>query len=97
MIEILRTNDGTIKAVCEYYIVDENGNFNRNGKFAWINEAEIAPQFRGNGILKTFAQIIIDKNPQAEFGYFWRLRKYPERIKPRIYHKVRWLKLLGRF
>jgi hypothetical protein len=94
VIEILRTDDGTIKAVCEYYIVDNNGNFAPKGEYAWINECEIAPQFRGNGILKNFAKIIMEKNPQARFGYFWRQRKYPERT-PRIYHKSRWLKLIN--
>lgn len=100
MIEILRTEDGTIKAVCEYYIVDEKGNFKVNGEYAWVNECEIAPQFRGNGILKTFAKIIIEKNEQVQFGYFWREKKYSEKEYPlrkhiRIYHKSRWLKLLG--
>ena len=93
MIIILRTEDGTIKAVCEYYLVDKSGNFDSKGEYAWVNEVEIAPKFRGNGILKTFTKKIIEDNPTARFGYFWRRRKYPER-GIRIYHKSRWLRLL---
>lgn len=94
MIEILRTDIGEIKAVCEYYIVDQEGNFDRNGEFIWANECEISPKFRGNGILKTFAKNIMLKVPQAKFCYFHRRRKYPNK-GIRIYHKYRWLKLIG--
>ena len=94
MIEILRTDKGEIKAVAEYYIVNEDGSFNRKGEFVWINEVEISPQYRGNGILKTFAKNIMEREPQAKFGYFWRQYKYPDR-KPRIYHRFQWLKLIG--
>ena len=96
MLEILKTEDNqTIKAICEYYIVDENGNFDRNGKFVWINEVEVAPQFRNNGCLKSLVRNIMNKiSKECEFGYFGRYRKYPNR-KFRIYHKSRWLKLIG--
>ena len=94
MLEILRTDRNEIKAVCEWSLVDINGNFSQKGEFVWVSEVEIAPQYRGNGILKSFARIIMGKCPQAKFGYFWRQSKYPGR-KPRIYHKARWLKLIG--
>ncbi len=93
MIEILRTETGDIKAVCEYYLVDKDGNFDNQGEFVWVNECEISPQYRNNGILKYFTKTIIEKNPTAKFGYFYRLRKYPDR-GIRLYHKVRWLKLI---
>lgn len=100
MLEILRTDDGSIKGVCEYYVVDEAGNFQANGEFVWVAELEIAPQFRHEGLIKEFIKRIIDKVPQAKFGYFWRQKKYPQekysvRKHIRIYHKARWLKLLG--
>lgn len=94
MIEILHGEKGELKAVCEFYIVDAKGNFAPKGEYAWINECEIAPQFRGNGILKSFAKIIMEKNPQARFGYFHRQYKYKGRA-PRIYTRERWKKLIG--
>lgn len=93
MLEIIKDTQGNIQAVCEWYLVDENGNFDQKGEFVWINEVEISPQYRNNGILKYFTKTIIEKASTAKFGYFWRQKKYPDR-KPRIYHKVRWLKLL---
>lgn len=100
MIEILRTDTGEIKAVAEYYVVNSNGNFKNKGEYIWISEVEIAPQFRGNGILKTFAKNIMLREPQALFGYFWRYKKYsegkhPDRKHIRIYHKFRWLRLIN--
>lgn len=94
MLEILRTDDGQIKAVCEYYIVDSKGNFDGKGKYIWIEECEVSQAYRGNGNLKTFIKLITDKHPEFEYGYFWRQRKYPGR-PPRIYSKRQWLKLIG--
>ena len=94
MLEIIKDNTEKIKAVCEWYLVDINGNFDNKGEFVWVNEVEISSQYKNNGILKQFIKIIIQKCPQAKFGYFWRKEKYPDR-KIRIYHKARWLKLIG--
>lgn len=94
MLEIIKTNNGEIKACLEWNLVNEKGEFDQKGQFVWVGEVEIAPQYRGNGILKEFARIIMIKCPQAKFGYFWRQGKYPNR-EIRIYHKMRWLKLLG--
>ena len=94
MLEILKTDDGTIKAVCEWYLVNEKGGYDTAGDMVWVNEVEISPQYRNNGILKYFAKIIMIKCPQAKFAYFHRRKKYPER-GIRVYHKMRWLKLTG--
>ena len=95
MLEIIHDENGELKAVCEWYLVDGQGNFDNNGEFVWINECEISPQCRNNGILKDFAKTIMEKCPQAKFGYFWRKIKYPNR-GIRIYHQARWLKLLNK-
>jgi GNAT superfamily N-acetyltransferase len=95
MLEILKTDDGSIKACLEWYLVNARGEFDNKGEWVWINDVYIAPQFRNNGILKTFVKNVIEKCPQAMFGYFHRRTKYPER-GIRIYHKSRWLKLIGR-
>ena len=94
MLEILRDEQKNIKAVCEWSLVDEAGHFSQKGEFVWISEVEIAPQYRNNGILKEFVKIVIQRCPEAKFGYFWRQKKYPGR-RPKIYHKARWLKLIG--
>jgi hypothetical protein len=93
MLELIKDEQGNIKACLEWYLVNDKGEFDQQGEFVWVNEVEISPQYRRNGILKEFARIIIKKAPTAKFGYFWRQEKYPNRDM-RIYHKVRWLKLL---
>ena len=94
MLEVIRNHNGNIKGCCEWYLVNERGEFDNQGEFIWINECEISRKYRNNGLLKEFARIIMRKCPQAKFGYFWRKVKYPDR-KPRIYHRARWLKLTG--
>ena len=93
MLEILRTDSGEIKAVCEQYIVDEKGNWDTTNKFIWISEIEVSPQYRNNGCLKHFIKPIMDKVPWAEYGYFWRKRKYPDK-KPVIFNREQWLKMI---
>ena len=94
MIEIKTNSDGTLKAVCEWYLVDSRGNYSSHGDYVWVNEVYINPEFRSNGMLKEFVKDIIAKAPTAKYGYFWRQKKYKGR-KPRIYSKERWLKLIG--
>ncbi len=100
MIEILKDENDNIKAVCEYYIVDIEGHFDKDGEFVWVNEVYINPQYRNSGILQKFFGILINKCPQAKFGYFWRQNKYPDEKFPnrksiRIYTKQQLLKLIG--
>ncbi len=91
MIEIVHTDIGEIKAVCEYYVVNEDGSMNDKGLYAWIVEAEVSPQYRNNGCLGKFVELITKRYPQLQFGYFKRL-KYKGRIK--MYSKRRWLSLI---
>ncbi len=96
MLEVLKTSEGEIKAVCEYYVVSETGAYHPKGLYCWINEFEIAPKYKNNGILditKEFLTRILKKEPQLQFGYFWRQYKYPNR-RPHIYSKRQWLKRL---
>lgn len=94
MIEIVTDDKGELKAVCEYYIVDQQGLLNDNGRLVWIQDVYISPSVRGNGVLKTFTRNIIKKVPQAEAAYFIRGSKYPDK-KPKLYYKNQWLKLIG--
>lgn len=92
MLEIIRDDKKNIIACCEWYLVDGKGNLDDKGSHVWVNEIEINPDQRGNGLLKRFVKIITDKAPQSEYGYFQR-RKYKDRI--RMYSKKKWLNLTG--
>jgi len=93
MLEIIRDENKNIKAVCEYYIVDKNGILDDKGNYIWIQEVEINPDQKNKGLLKEFAKRIMEFIPQAQFGYFHRKRKYPDR-GVRVYTKRQWLRLV---
>ena len=97
MLEIIRDPQGEIKAVCEYYSVNQHGEWKAPplGDHCWINEVEVSKSERNNGCLKRFVEIITDKNPQFKFGYFWRRNKYPNR-SARRYTRKQWRQLIGK-
>lgn len=90
MIEILRDEQGNLKAVCEYYVVDKDGHMKDDGEYVWVNEMEVAPQYRNNGCLRKFVSKIVTMYPQAKYGYFSR-EKYNKRV--RMYSKRQWLNI----
>lgn len=89
MLEIIRDDDGNIKSVCEWSLVNEKGQIDDNGEYVWIHEAEISVNHRNNGSLAKFIKIITDRVPWAKYGYFSR-RKYNDRKK--LYTKEQWLR-----
>lgn len=93
MLEVIHDDNKNIIAVCEWWLVDKEGNFDKNGEFIWVAEVEINPLERNKGILKEFIKRLAKKVPQAKFGYFWRLKKYPYR-QVRMYSRNKWLSLI---
>lgn len=89
MLEIIRDEQNNIKACLEWWLVNSDGSFNDKGEFVWVNELEIAPQYRNNGIVKSFIKTIMNKVPTAKAGYFQR-RKYSDRIK--LFTRRQWEK-----
>jgi len=92
MIEVIRDDKGNLKAVVEYYIVNQDGSMNDKGIYCWINECEISPQYRNNGCIGKFVNIITKKYPQLKAGYYHRLGKYPNRL-PKMFTRNQWLRL----
>jgi len=98
MLEVIRDKNGNIKAVIEYYVVDEIGNFSPNGVYVWINEFEISKSHQGNGILnisREFYKRITKAVPKVQFGYYWRRRKYGDNAKIKLLSIRQWTRLLG--
>lgn len=91
MIEILYKDDGEIKAVCEWWMVDNQGHFDPYGEFVWVEDLEITKSERGNGCIKEFIKRITSIVPQAKYGYFFRQRKYPGRHQ-HTYTREQWLR-----
>ncbi len=93
MLETIKDGNNNIQAVLEWWLVDKWGNFDKNGLYIWIADAEINPDQRMNGLLKKFVKMVSDRAPNAKYAYFTREGKYPKR-SPRMYSRRRWLQLL---
>lgn len=79
MLEVLHNEDGSLKAVMEYLIFNEQGQLNEQGDRVFIGEMEINPQSRGNGVIKGFIKTILNKYPNLKTCVFFREYKYPNR------------------
>lgn len=90
MIEVLHTDTGDIKAVCEWWMVNEKGEFDPYGYVVWVAELEVSKSFRHNGCISEIIKRITDKVPYARQGYFWRKGKYPDRPQ-HTYNRRQWL------
>lgn len=82
MIETKKKDD-YIYAFCEWNLVNEKGHFDRHGKYVWVNDLYIHPDYRRNGILREFINKITEKSG-AKYCYFKR-EKYGGRMS--IYRK----------
>ena len=91
MQEVLRDSHGEILGCCEFYAVNDKGEYDSKGIYCWINEVEISKSAEHKGLLGQFILIITSKYKQFKFGYFWRLRKYKSR-PPHIYTREQWLR-----
>ena len=93
MLETIRDKDKNILAVCEYYVVDDEGHFNESGQYIWIEQLEFSSMVNGNGLgyVQEFIKRIIKNVPWCKAGYF-RRGKYNNRVK--LYSRRRWEKLL---
>lgn len=88
MLEIIRDNSGNILCACEYRLLNQQGQYDKNGKYIWIHELEISKPYRNNGILKKLIKNISNKIPDFEYCYFVRYRRND---KIRYYPKKIWL------
>ena len=91
MLEVLHNEDGTIKAVAEYLIFDNEGRLNEEGNRLFVGELEINPLARGNGVIRKFTKTILNKYPKVINIIYFRLYKYPSRGL-RVYTREQMLK-----
>jgi hypothetical protein len=93
MIECVRDDQGRILAVCEWLLF-RDGVFREDGNMLLVGDIEINPDKRGNGIIRKFIRVLYEKNPQAEWLFFYRNYKYPGR-PGKLYTREQIKKLLG--
>lgn len=96
MLEIIKDEQGNLKACIEWLVYNKQGQLDELGNSVFIGELYINPKDRGNGILKEFMKIIINKCSKTNLTgcFFFRESKYKGR-GPRWYSKEQWLKIIG--
>jgi len=80
MLEVLHDDKGNIKAVCDYLIVNKEKALDDEGYWMIIEEIEINPEYRNNGMLWAIIKTLLVKFPDVEICSFKRLAKYPNRV-----------------
>ena len=83
MVTTIDNKDGYIAGFCEWYVLNEHGQFQENGDYIYIHEMWVHPDKRKNKALKHLIQKI-DKDP---LGYkarwvYWHREKYHRLTKP---------------
>lgn len=79
MLETIKDEKGNLKAVCDYTIINKDRIIDLKGNQILIEEMEINPEARGNGVARQFIKNLLAKYPALEFCHFVREYKYPNR------------------
>lgn len=69
-----------IYAFCEWWLVNEEGKEDANGRYALIDEMWVHKDHRGNGVLRRLLHKAAERHPQIKELYYQR-RKYDNRFK----------------
>lgn len=94
MLEVIRNDNGDMIAVCEWLLLNNQGQLDDTADTMFIGEMEINKQYRGQGILKQVIRNLLIKCPQASKCLFFRKGKYPDRNYS-LYTRDKWIKLVG--
>lgn len=83
MIEVKKDKQEKVVSYVVWQLVNEKGHFDKHGKFVWVDDLWIHPDYRNNGIIREFINKITEKSG-ANYCYFKR-KKYDGRMS--IYRK----------
>ena len=70
MLWVLRGEGGNIQAVCEWWLVDERGQWTPEGRYVFLHQLEITPGVNLHMVRKSFVEQISLAVPGA-LGVFW--------------------------
>ena len=79
MLEVVKTDDGDIIAVCEILRLNSDGVFDVNGTVAAIMEIEVSRKYRGTEIVRRMLSDMRKKYDGVDRVVFCRAKKYPGR------------------
>jgi hypothetical protein len=85
MIAMIRDEEGNITAVCEWFLLDNDGLVSPYGETIFIGELEVNPGHRNGLCLKKFIKLGMELAPNAKKVCWFRETKYPGR-KRRLFN-----------
>jgi len=79
MISTSKDNEGRVIAYVEWRQVGQSGFDKLGGEYVWLQNLWIHEDYRGKKILQYLIADVLDKAPEAKYGYFTR-EKYGDRM-----------------
>ena len=80
MMTVLRDAQDRLQAVCEWWVVNEQGVTMPWGKYVWVNTLEMNPGVHGANMIRQIIQQIATTAPQAVGAYWEREQKTAHRL-----------------
>jgi len=74
MLTVFRDGHGNIDSACEWWCVDEQGTWNPNGVYIWVNQLEVGKGIDGRHIITEVIRTIAKTCPWAK-GAYWERRE----------------------
>ena len=87
MIEIIQNCSG-YSAVCEYVLVDKEGKQQKQGKYLYIAQLEIAKGYRNKGTIKQLIKQLLEKYDCLKYCY------YDHKKRTHFYPRIKYEKLI---
>lgn len=79
MVYTEKTKQGFIYAYAEWWIVNKDGQIDRNGEYVFINDLWIHEDYRYKGVMRRFIHKGAKEYPQLKYLYY-RRGKYSDRL-----------------
>lgn len=92
-LEVLRNANGGIDACCEWLPFNNKGIVDEQGETIGIANFVVARGIEVFPVVRIFAKRVLEKNPQATRGYFFRRSKCPD-SPPHVFSRRCWENLL---
>ena len=83
MVTTTKDTEGRITAYIEWSLRDKLGLEDKEGKYVWVNDMWVHPNYRFKGMFRKFQRLIEPLVPTARFIY-WRRKKHKRNGKSRI-------------
>ncbi len=94
MLTVIRNDEGQLEAACEWWTVNEKGQWFGGGKYIYVSHLEISKGVDSKILLEDLFAIMAWEEPQAISAYWIRRSKTGE--KPREYSRERLFKRFSR-